>query len=85
LHRSVANIYQAVMKYAPFHFYIDGGTVMIEGQGEMEMQEIFIGTNALELDQYFLRQFNLEVPAYMVRLSKLDPVSHDAEQAGSMV
>lgn len=79
LHRSVANIYQAVMKYAPFHFFINGGTVMIEGQGEMEMQEILIGDNALELDWHFLQRFNLDVPEYIERLMKSGSLSPDVE------
>lgn len=83
LHRSVANIYQAVMKYAPFHFFINGGRVMIEDQRELEMQETLIGDDAVELDQYFLRYFNVEVPEYISRLSKPDPVTSANEQAGS--
>lgn len=75
LDRSVANIYRAVMKYAPFDFFINGGKAMIEGQGEMELQETLIGNNAVELDKHFLRQFNLEVPEYVSRLSRLETVT----------
>ena len=73
LHRSVANIYRAIMDYAPFHFFINGGKAMIEGQGEVEMQEILVGDNALELDQHFLTRFDLGVPDYIKRLIELGP------------
>jgi hypothetical protein len=33
LHRSVANIYRAIMSYAPFDFFVNGGRATIEGQG----------------------------------------------------
>jgi hypothetical protein len=85
LHRSVANIYQAVMKYSPFHFFINGGKAMIEGRGEMELPEVLIGDNALELDQYFLKQFHLEVPEYIERLSRLDSVTMNPEQTGQRI
>ena len=81
LHRSVANIYRASMAYAPFHFFINGGKVMIEGQGEMEMQEVFVGDNALELDQYFLKRFHLEMPEYINRLIQLASTAREATTA----
>lgn len=55
LHRSVAGIYRAVMKFAPFGFFVNGGKMMIEGQGEMEMPEIIVSDNALELDWHLLK------------------------------
>jgi hypothetical protein len=73
------------MKYAPFDFFINGGKAMIEAQGEIELQETLIGNNAVELDKHFLRQFNLEVPEYISRLSKLETVTSNPEQAGSQV
>ena len=83
LHRSVANIYQAVMKYAPFHFFVNGGKVMIEGQDEMEMQEVLVGDNALELDLHLLKHFHLEAPDYVKRLVKLRSTAREktVEQA----
>ena len=78
LHRSVANIYRAVMSYAPFGFFINGGKMMIEGQGEMEAAEVLIGDNALELDLYQLRQLNLEIPEYLARLTEVDATSTSA-------
>ena len=47
LHRSVARIYRAVMEFAPFGFFVNGGKMMIEEQGEMEMPEIEEGMEML--------------------------------------
>jgi uncharacterized protein (DUF362 family) len=74
LHRSVANIYRAVMKYAPFGFFINGGKVIIDGQGELSMPETLIGDNALELDRHLLEHFNLQVPEYIERLVRSDSI-----------
>jgi uncharacterized protein (DUF362 family) len=72
LHRSVANIYRAVMRYAAFGFYVNGGKAMIEGQGEIASQ-VLVGNNALELDRYLLKQFNIEEPEYIARLAEMEP------------
>ncbi len=68
LHRSVAAIYRAVMAYAPFSFFINGGTVLIEGYGEGDLGEILVGDNAVELDRYILERYDLEPPEYLDRL-----------------
>jgi len=68
LHKSVAAIYRAVMAYAPFGFFVNGGAVMIEGYGERDVGEILVGDNALELDRYVLGRFGLEPPEYLDRL-----------------
>jgi uncharacterized protein (DUF362 family) len=68
LHRSVANIYRAVMQYAPFHYFVNGGKAVVEGQGEIELTEVCIGDNALELDLHMLGRFGLEPPEYVRRL-----------------
>lgn len=80
LHRSVASIYRAVMSYAPFGLFINGGRIMIEGQGEMDAQEVLIGDNALELDLYQLKRLNLEVPEYLTRLTEIDSAPRQASQ-----
>lgn len=85
LHRSVANIYRAVMSYAPFQFFINGGRVMIEGPGEMDLEEILVGDNALELDQHWLERFNLEAPEYIERLIKSDRVVQDTKTTNKSV
>jgi uncharacterized protein (DUF362 family) len=74
LHRSVANIYRAVMEYAPFGIFVNGGKAMIEGQGEIELQ-VLVGNNALELDRYLLKQFDIEEPEYITRLAELGEYS----------
>jgi uncharacterized protein (DUF362 family) len=68
LHKSVANIYQAIMAYAPFGFFVNGGKAMFEGRGEVDLDEILIGSDALELDRFVLKQFGLESPGYIGRL-----------------
>jgi len=68
LHKSVAAIYRAVMAYAPFGFFVNGGPVMIEGYGERDLGEILVGDNAIELDHYVLGRFGLEPPGYLDRL-----------------
>jgi uncharacterized protein (DUF362 family) len=68
LHKSVANIYRAVMAYAPFGFFVNGGRAVFEDQGEIELPEILVGDDALELDQLMLKQFDLESPEYIARL-----------------
>ena len=73
LHRSVANIYRAVMKYAPFGFFVNGGKIMIEGQAELEMSEVLVCDNALELNRHLLKQLNLEAPEYISRLMEIGP------------
>jgi hypothetical protein len=68
LHRSVADIYRAVMAYAPFEFFVNGGRAMIEDRGEIDLPEILVGTDAIELDQLMLAQFGLGRPEYIRRL-----------------
>ncbi len=68
LHQSVAAIYRAVMDYAPFSFFVNGGTALIEGYGESDLGEILVGDNAVELDRYILERCGLEPPAYLDRL-----------------
>lgn len=74
LHRSVARIYRAVMEFAPFCFFVNGGKMMIEGQGEMELQEVLMGDNALELDRHLLKKLILDVPTYIARLMEFGSV-----------
>jgi len=76
LHRSVANIYRAIMRYAPFEFFINGGKAVIEGQGEFDLP-VLVGDNGLELDRYLLKQFHLEEPGYIGRLVGLASVCGD--------
>jgi uncharacterized protein (DUF362 family) len=68
LHQSVAAIYRAVMEYAPFEFFVNGGPAMVEGYGERDLGEILVGDDALELDRYVLDRFGLEPPEYLNRL-----------------
>ena len=69
LHRSVANIYRAVIDYAPFQFYVNGGRAMVEGRGEIELDQVFVGDDAVELDLALLARLGLEAPGYIERLA----------------
>jgi hypothetical protein len=69
LHRSIANIYRAVMQYAPFHYFVNGGKAAVEGQDEIERAEVYVGDDALELDLHVLERFDLEAPEYVRRLA----------------
>ena len=70
LHKSIANIYQAVMAYAPFSFFINGGKAMFEDLGEVDLGEVLIGRDALELDRFVLKQLGLDPPDYIRRLAE---------------
>lgn len=67
LQKSVADIYRAVMAYAPFGFFVNGGRAMFEGRGEIELPQILIGDDALELDRFVLKQFGIDPPEYVER------------------
>jgi uncharacterized protein (DUF362 family) len=67
LHKSVANIYRAVMAYAPFGFFVNGGRAMFEEQGEIELPQTLVGDDALELDRFVLKQFGVDPPEYIER------------------
>lgn len=71
LQKSVASIYQVVMSYAPFGFFVNGGQAMFEDRGEIELDQILVGSNALELDQLVLERFNIDPPEYIERLANV--------------
>lgn len=68
LHRSIANIYRAIMQYAPFQFYVNGGNTVVEGQDLAELPEIYVGDDALELDCHVLGRLGMEPPGYIGHL-----------------
>ena len=74
LHRSVANIYRAIMAYAPFHFFVDGGKAMFENRGEIDLEEAFLGDDGIELDQFVLDKFGVESPDYIRSLAAMSGV-----------
>ena len=67
LHLSVANLFLAVQKYSPFQFYINGGLSFNENIGEFNIEELFIGNDALELDCHIFQKYfnNCEYPEYL--------------------
>ncbi len=75
LHKSVANIYQAFMAYAPFSFFINGGNAFDEKSGQFQFKEILIGNDGVELDAYILEKvFLIEKPEYIKRLQTRMPL-----------
>jgi uncharacterized protein (DUF362 family) len=68
LHKSIVNIYRAIMQYSPFGFYINGGRAMFETTGEISLAETLIGNDALELDCFILKSFGLSPPEYIRNL-----------------
>ncbi len=54
------------MSYAPFHYYVNGGRALIEGRGEFELEPMLVGDDAVELDQYVIRAYGLDTPAYLM-------------------
>jgi len=68
LHRSIASLYQAVMSYAPFHFFVNGGAILIAGSDVTRLERNLVSDDGLELDRYVLRELGLSSPEYIERL-----------------
>jgi len=65
LHKSVATLYRAIMQYAPFHFFVNGGRYILEDRGEGEWDEILVGDNAIEMDIAVCQKFSVMYPEYL--------------------
>lgn len=73
LHKSVANVFRAIMNYAPFHIFINGGKAMNENIGEFEFESILTANNGIELDKYVIDNiFYIERPEYISLLSEFE-------------
>jgi hypothetical protein len=81
LHKSVASIYRAIMAYAPFGFFVNGGRAMFEDRGEIDLGTILVGNDALELDRFVLKQLGLEPPGYIRRLVETHCASNEVDVA----
>jgi hypothetical protein len=70
LQNSVANIFSAIQKYAPFCFFINGGLATDEYKGDFRIDELLIGNDGIELDLYMLKKYYsyLEIPEYIIKL-----------------
>lgn len=69
LHKSVASLFMAMEMYAPFDFYVNGGLAMDEHKGEFHIPEVFVGNDALELDEHVRKKyFDIEMPKYLETL-----------------
>jgi uncharacterized protein (DUF362 family) len=73
LNKSVANIFSAIQRYAPFDFFINGGLAMDENRGEFVFEDILIGDDGIELDLYVIKKYfsYLEIPEYLKRLENV--------------
>ena len=74
LHRSVAEIYQAVQKFAPFHLYICDGLTTLFGFAEKgepkEWGKIVIADNAMEADLRILELMKKPLPEFLKLLKE---------------
>ena len=68
LHRSVANLYCAVQRFAPFHFFVNGAPLAVHGSSADSLGKYLVSDNGLELDRYVLSELGLEIPEYIERL-----------------
>jgi len=68
LHRSIASLYQAVMSYAPFHFYVNVGPILVESSDVTSLGKYLVSDDGLELDRHVLRELGLSNPEYLERL-----------------
>ncbi|MFC2025909.1 DUF362 domain-containing protein [Chloroflexota bacterium] len=71
LHKSIANVYQALMTYAPFNYFINGGIGLIERNRDFFIRHIYAGNNAVDLDQLVLKDLNIETPEYIKLLNRV--------------
>jgi uncharacterized protein (DUF362 family) len=64
---AVKNVYLAVQRTYPFHFYINGGNAYWEKRGSFQLDRIYIGTDGAELDREIIaRYFDTgTVPEYL--------------------
>jgi len=76
LHKSIANIYQAMTSFAPFQYFINGGRSLIEGDHELTLEDIYVGNDAVELDLFLIHKFKLEVPEYLRILTSSMQLNH---------
>jgi len=65
LHKSVANIYRAVMQFCPFQFFVNGGTTATRVTGVFDLPHVFVGNDAVELDEALLTEIKGERPEYL--------------------
>lgn len=73
LHRSVANIYRAIMQFCPFQFFVNGGTTATRVAGVFDLPHVFVGSDAMELDEALLTEIKGERPDYLDFLKKEPP------------
>jgi uncharacterized protein (DUF362 family) len=65
LHKSVANIYQAIMQFAPFQIFVNGGIAATRVDGLFDLPQVFVGDNAVELDNRLVTEIGAERPKYL--------------------
>lgn len=72
LDRTVANIFLAMERAAPFHWYINGGASHHQRRGGFYLDGPFIGNDALELDNYLYKRYfsDCAYPEYLAILGR---------------
>ena len=66
LHKSIANIYLAIMKHTPFQLFINGGNAYSEEKGAFEIDDVYVGNDGHELDIHMIENvFEMERPEYL--------------------
>lgn len=77
LHNNVCGIFEAVMKYAPFHLFISGGNAYQEGRG-MFNSPVYASNDAIAIDfEVLQKEFGIPTPLYLKLLSNKSIVSGD--------
>lgn len=72
IHGSVAEVYNAIQKAAPFELHVIDGTMILMGEEnvgkEKRWGKILVGTDAEEIDLTICEKFSLNLPQYLVLL-----------------
>lgn len=72
IHRSVAEVYNAIQRVAPFELHVIDGTTILMGEESMGREKrwgkILVGADAEELDLTICEKFSLNIPQYLLLL-----------------
>lgn len=72
IHGSIAEVYNAIQKAAPFELHVVDGTTILMGEENIGMEKswgkILVGADAEEIDLAICEKFNLNLPQYLILL-----------------
>ncbi|MHA2371081.1 MAG: DUF362 domain-containing protein [Candidatus Hodarchaeales archaeon] len=75
IHGSIAEVYNAIQKAAPFELHVVDGTTILMGEEnvgtEKSWGKILVGADAEEIDLAICEKFNLNLPQYLTLLRTL--------------